>query len=90
LLLDRVGFELPSEKVFERYVAAVNKRYPSRWVVPFAKSMSNDDTAAFVRDENRPVGSVLEFHDFATSGYENPIHFGSLEQWLEEKQKQIY
>lgn len=77
-LLSEIGFERPAESVFERYVEALNRRYPSRLVIPFAKAISSDDTAGIVVQDGR----VIEFHDFAEQGFEQPKYFLDIASWL--------
>jgi hypothetical protein len=74
----RIGFEIPRESVFEQYIGALNKRYSNRFVIPFAKSSSSDDTAGIVVGSGR----VIEFHDFAEQGFEQPRYFIDIGAWL--------
>lgn len=84
--LEEIGYELPPSKVYERYVKALNHRYPSRYIVPFGKSLDSDDTVGFVVKDEHSKGPIVEIHDFASEGYENPQYFKSLTSWLKAKQ----
>ncbi len=83
--LSSIGYELPSENNYEKYVAALNHRYPDRYMIPFAKSVSSDDTAGFLVNSEFPAGTIIEIHDFASAGYENPLYFNSFSSWLSAK-----
>jgi hypothetical protein len=51
--------------------SSINRRYPKRLVLPFARRIDSDDVACFVmRDPEQEAGQVIVIHDFASSGYE--------------------
>ena len=49
--------------------AGLRDRYPSRTLVPFAFRGDNDDTACW--DLDRPHGTVVIVHDYASAGWES-------------------
>ncbi len=65
----------------ERYCLALNKRYPTRQLVPFAKRSDNDDVAWF---EMGKPGSVEIIHDFADPGWEQRAEYPSFWDWFKE------
>ena len=50
----------------------LQKRYPNRTLVPFARRFDNDDVACWENDDNKRVVVV---HDFASSGWEDTGEF---------------
>ena len=80
--LNDIGYELPPSTIFSSYVSALNKRYPDRYIVPFAKSASSDDIAALVVEDKNSEGPIIEIHDFASTGFENPRYFKSISSWI--------
>lgn len=84
--LEKIGYELPPSEVYERYVKALNERYPSRYIVPFGKSLDSDDTVGFVVKDQHNGGPIVEIHDFASEGWESPQYFESLTSWLQARQ----
>ncbi|MEO1453195.1 MAG: hypothetical protein AAFV31_05205 [Pseudomonadota bacterium] len=78
--LELKGFELVPHEIVARYTKEINERYPSRRVVPFALSLNSDETACFVLG-NKDY-SIVQLHDFASAGWEQPLFFKSLSEWL--------
>ncbi|SMX26752.1 hypothetical protein TRP8649_00837 [Pelagimonas phthalicica] len=85
--LERVGYALPSHESYRAFANALNARYPDRKMIPFAQSLSNDDTAGFLIGKNIPPGTIIEIHNFASPGSEAPATYDSLSHWLAHKQK---
>lgn len=59
----------------------LRKRYPERYLVPFARRDDNDDIACFDLSEPEKVQII---HDFASSGYEQRRTYKDLWEWLQE------
>jgi len=55
---------LTGDRLRQRYVG-IQKRYPDRNIIPFARREDNDDVACFEQNNG-----VVIIHDFASSGYE--------------------
>lgn len=87
-LIHDIGFELPSKKFYSKYMLNLNKRYPDRFMIPFAKSLTDDDTVAFLIRGETDKGSIIYFHDFTRPGAEYPQFFKDLSIWLNLKERQ--
>lgn len=76
-------WHLVSDEEFDYLFAGVNKRYPDRSVVPFARRTDSDDVACFViRDSEQEAGQVVVVHDFASSGYEVVARMEKFWDWF--------
>lgn len=62
-----------------RQMRGLEKRYPSRRLVPFARRQDNDDVACW--EEGKP-DSVVIVHDHASEGWEGEGGFPSLWAWF--------
>ena len=68
---------------FEGLFEVVNKHYPIREVIPFARRDDNDDVACFVsRDPEQEAGQVIIIHDFASLGYEVVARMKTFWDWF--------
>ncbi len=61
------------------YCESINKRYPDRMLVPFAKRGDCDDVACFEVDK---PGTVQIIHDFASPGWEQREVFPDFWSWF--------
>jgi hypothetical protein len=60
-----------SDDEFDYLYAGVNKRYPERQVIPFARRSDSVDVACFVlQDSEQQAGQIIVIHDFASPGFE--------------------
>lgn len=76
-------WHLVSDEEFDYLSAGVNKRYPARTVIPFARRTDSDDVACFVaRDPEQGAGQVVVVHDFASPGYEVVIRMQTFWEWF--------
>lgn len=72
-----------SDKEFDLLFPGINKRYPNRSVIPFAKREDNDDVAAFIRrDPEQETGQIMVIHDFASPGYEVVARIKTFWDWF--------
>ncbi len=55
----------------------VKKRYPNRYLIPFARREDNDDLACFEKDKG-----VVIIHDFASEGFEGGKDSMEFWNWL--------
>jgi len=85
--LDEVGFSLPTPQSYSNYISEVNKRYPSRNMVPIAKSNLDDEMVGLIIAPNSEVSCVMQIHDFADAGWEAPRNYTNIEEWLEKLKK---
>ena len=63
----------------EQYFLDMQKRYPERKLVPFAKRTDCDDVACFEIDKPRKVEII---HDFADPGWEQRAEFPDFWAWF--------
>ncbi|MDD6462016.1 MAG: hypothetical protein PUF51_06130 [Bifidobacteriaceae bacterium] len=63
----------------QRYCESINKRYPNRQLVPFAKREDCDDVACF---EIGKPGKVEIVHDFASPGWERRGEYDDFWEWF--------
>lgn len=61
----------------------INKRYPERTLVPFARRYDNDDVACFDGTDTSGDPRVIIIHDWASPGWENRVEFNNFLEWLE-------
>jgi hypothetical protein len=72
-----------SDEEFDLLQPGIDKRYPNRHVIPFARREDNDDVAAFVsRDPEQETGQVIVIHDFASPGYEVVARMKTFWDWF--------
>ncbi len=63
--------------------SGINRRYPSRRVIPFAQRIDCDDVACFiVRDPEQAAGQVIVIHDYASPGYEVVARMQKFWDWF--------
>ena len=80
-LLDfEVWYFMDKESVKDR-IKGLQKRYPERNLVPFARRGDCDDIACF---EVGKGGQVFIVHDFASSGYEQRKIYENVWEWLKD------
>lgn len=85
-LLDFDVWYLIPEEQAQRRLLALQERYPSRKLIPFARRDDNDDIACFeVGKENR----VQIIHDFASLGFEQRAELQDLWEWVENAVKEM-
>jgi hypothetical protein len=58
--------------------AGLQRRFPSRQLVPFARRLDNDDVACW----QARSGEVVVIHDFSKPGYEQRATFVDFYGWL--------
>ncbi len=76
-------WHLVSDEEFDYLFVGVNKRYPERSIIPFARRADNDDVACFVmRDPEQGAGQVIVVHDFASPGYEVVTRMHTFWEWF--------
>lgn len=57
---------LHGEQLQTRYIG-INKRFPNKNIIPFARREDNDDVACWLLND---IENVYIIHDFSTQGYE--------------------
>lgn len=63
--------------------AGINRMYPARKVIPFARRNDNDDVACFVIEDNtQQRGQVIVIHTFASEGYEVVARLKTFWTWF--------
>lgn len=62
-------------------LAGLQKRYPNRTLIPFARRGDCDDIACFEVGEGE---RVFVIHDFASKGYEQREVYENLWEWLKD------
>ena len=68
---------------FRTIYLGIQRRYPQRVLLPFARRQDNDDVACFVVDcRDYKLGQILVIHDYASSGYEVHNSFPSFWDWF--------
>lgn len=71
------------KKVFRALYTGIQRQYPQRVLLPFARRQDNDDVACFVVESaDYPQGHVLVIHDYASSGYEVDHSHPSFWDWF--------
>ena len=76
-------WHLVSDEEFAYFFSGINKRYPRRSVIPFARREDSDDVACFVcRDPEQEPGTIIVMHDFASPGYENVARIQTFWEWF--------
>jgi hypothetical protein len=76
-------WHLLSDQEFDYLIQGVNKRYPQRDVIPFARRADNDDVAVFVvSGQHLKPGQIVVIHDFATAGSEVVAKLESFWEWF--------
>lgn len=74
-----------TEQVIKR-IEGLEKRYPDRKLIPFARRDDCDDIACFeIGKENK----VLVIHDFSSSGYEQRKEYIDFWGWLDSAIKEM-
>ena len=69
---------------FNMLYERINKRYPNRLVLPFARRHDCDDVACLVvHSEEYPTHHVLAVHDFASPGSEVDADLNAFWDWFE-------
>ena len=63
----------------------LKKRFPDRYLIPFARRLDNDDVACW--DKTNPA-SVCIVHDFCAPGWESREEFTSFSDWLSTAQNE--
>jgi hypothetical protein len=82
-LVNLHSWHLLSDQEFDYLFQGVNKRYPQRDVIPFARRADNDDVAVFVvSDREQQPGQILVIHDFAGAGSEVVARIKSFWDWF--------
>ena len=61
----------------------LEKRYPKRKLVPFARRSDNDDVACFDAAQPSDNPSVIIIHDWASEGWENHGAYPDFLAWIE-------
>jgi hypothetical protein len=69
---------------FMRLYEGINKRYPNRLTLPFARRRDCDDVACFVvKGSDYAKNRVLIIHDFASTGAEVDAALDSFWDWFQ-------
>lgn len=77
------GWEMLQPVLAQKLAVALHGRYPPRKVIPFARREDSDDVACVVvHDPERPPGSVVVIHDYASPGWEVVAEFDDVGGWL--------
>jgi hypothetical protein len=87
--LDLVDFDLwyiMDEEQVQGRIKGLEKRYPNRSLIPFARRDDNDDIACFEIDKGERVQII---HDFASKGYEQRKEFNDFWEWLQSAIKEM-
>ncbi len=74
-----IWYIMDDKQVLHR-MDGLQKRYPKRNLVPFARREDNDDVACF---ETGGGGKVLIIHDYANEGWEQRKEFSDFWSWFE-------
>lgn len=80
-----VWYLIPEEQA-QRRLLALQERYPSRKLIPFARRDDNDDIACFEVGKGNRVQII---HDFASSGFEQRTELQDLWEWIENVVKKM-
>lgn len=70
---------LLKEDQAKAHLEGLQKRYPSRVLLPFARRGDNDDIACFEEGKGETVQII---HDFASPGFEQRQEFPSFWDWF--------
>lgn len=80
-LVDFEFWYLLTENQIKERIVGLNKRYPLRRLIPFAKRDDCDDIACF---ELTKDGTVQIIHDFASEGYEQKKEYNTFWDWFKD------
>jgi hypothetical protein len=81
--ISEMNYELPSEQFFDEYLSALNNRFPSRNIIPIAKSCSSDQTVGIIISSSEATtGQIIQFQDFSSEGWDGAVYFNSLTDWI--------
>lgn len=61
----------------------INKRYPERLVIPFARDKGSDDIACFVISDPASNASVVVIHDLTDPEIAVTGRYDTFEEWVE-------
>jgi len=78
-LVDYEYWYLMNEKQIKTRKEGLEKRFPNRKLIPFARRDNNDDIACFEIGHGEKVFIV---HDFASEGYEHRQEFDTFWSWF--------
>jgi len=78
-LVDYEYWYLMDDKQIRTRKEGLNKRFPNRNLIPFARRDNNDDIACFEVGQGEKVFIV---HDFASEGYERRQEFEDFWSWF--------
>jgi len=78
-LVDYEYWYLMGDKQIRTRKEGLNKRFPNRNLIPFARRDNNDDIACFEVGQGEKVFIV---HDFASEGYERRQEFEDFWSWF--------
>jgi hypothetical protein len=82
-LINLKPWHFVTDTEFDGLFEVVNKHYPIREVIPFARRDDNDDVACFVsHDPEQEAGQVIIIHDFASLGYEVVARMKTFWDWF--------
>jgi hypothetical protein len=88
--LDLGPWHFVSDSEFDGLFTVMNKHYPMRTVIPFARRRDNDDVASFVvRDPEQAAGQIILIQDFEAPGYEVFGRLASFGDWLEQLKEDV-
>ena len=74
---------LPDTEYYDGWVKILQKQYPDRRLVPFAKWNLDDDIACFEPSDNPDLPGIHYIHSFTDPGYEERGYCATFEKWLE-------
>lgn len=78
-MLDFDYWFIMNAKLAEDYTHGMQKRFPNRKLIPFAKRCDCDDVACFELDK---PGKVEIIHDFCDPGWEQRGEYDSFWDWF--------
>lgn len=80
-----IWYLIESRQATRRY-HDLEKRYPNRKLIPFARRDDNDDIACFEIGKGDKIQLI---HDFAGEGYEQRGEFADLWEWVDFAAKEM-
>ncbi|OCG42894.1 SMI1/KNR4 family protein [Gilliamella sp. Bif1-4] len=76
------------EDFARHWLFEVKKQYPTRKLIPFAKTSNNDDIVCFDGSDISGNPKVYFVHTFATPGWEDRGSVYSFDEWLKQAKEE--
>ena len=87
-LINLYPWSLMNPDSVKKHLEGLQKRYPERKLIPFAKREDNDDLACFDADKGEEI--VQRIHDFAAPGWEQKQTFKDFSEWFKNAFDDMY